>query len=297
MGETDRQGKREASRTAARAPITLCGSLSLHPVETGARIHNAGYRALALPYTYVPFATTPEGLRGALAAMRALGIRGLGVSTPFKIQIVPLLDTLDATAERVGAVNTVVNELGKLVGHNTDGVGAVRALEERVGTAGLRGRKAVLVGAGGAARAIAHGLVGAGAELTIVNRSVRKAYALSRDCGARGAAGLSWLGEGHDLELLVHATSVGMRAATEQPIVPASVLRAGITVMDIVYDPVETPLVRAARAAGAVVLDGSRMLLHQAARQFELYTGVQAPLEAMRAALAAHAAPADPRAL
>src|ERR1700688_4199915 len=110
------------------APVTLCGSLSLHPVSTGAAMHLAGYRALGLAFTYVPFKVTD--LAGALTGMRALGIRGFGVSMPFKQDVVPLLDALDPLAARIGAVNTVVNDGGRLTGYNTDALGAVRALEE-----------------------------------------------------------------------------------------------------------------------------------------------------------------------
>lgn len=267
-------------------PIALCGSLSLHPVSTGARMHNAAYDALGLPFAYVPFAMTPERLPDALVCMRALGIRGFGISMPFKVQILPLLDELDPTAARIGAVNTVVNEQGRLIGHNCDWIGAVRALEEVLGTGGIRGRKVVLVGAGGAARAVAFGLVQSGAELTIVNRTESKARKLAQDTGAHAFGDLAAIDEVRQADVLVQATPVGMKAHAAETIVPKHLLREGLCVMDIVYDPPDTPLLQVAREQGARTINGLRMLLHQAARQFELYTGKPAPLEVMHAALA-----------
>src|SRR5690348_12496878 len=154
----------------ASPALTLCGSLSRFPVGTGAAMHNAGYRALDLPFTYVPFKVVD--LAGAITGMRALGIRGFGISMPFKQDVIPLLDGLDPLAARIGAVNTVVNDDGRLTGHNTDASGAARAVEEARPLAGAR---VLLVGAGGAARAIAHAAADRGARVTIANRNVDKA--------------------------------------------------------------------------------------------------------------------------
>jgi shikimate dehydrogenase len=260
---------------------TLCGSLSLHPVSLGAAMHLAGYRALGLDFTYVPFAVTD--LAGAIVGMRALGIRGLGISMPYKLAVVPLVDELDALAKRMGAVNTVVNDGGKLTGYNTDGMGAVRALEE---TRSLAGAHVLLLGAGGAARAIAHALAERGAETTVANRERARAEALAGETGAR-AAGFEEAARAGDYDVVVNATSLGMRETDPRSPVPAAALHEGLVVMDIVYKPIETELVRSARAAGARAIHGGRMLLHQAARQFELYTGRDAPLEAMEQALLA----------
>jgi shikimate dehydrogenase len=134
----------------AGSPTTLCGSLSRHPVSLGAVMHRAGYAALGLDFVYVPFGI--EDLRAGIDAMRALGIRGLGVSMPFKVDVIPLCDRLDPIAERIGAVNTIVNDAGVLTGHNTDAWGARAAFEKALPIAG---RRVVLIGAGGAARAVA----------------------------------------------------------------------------------------------------------------------------------------------
>lgn len=265
---------------------TLCGSLSLHAVGLGAAMHTAGYRALGLEFVYVPFTVTK--LAHALTGVRALGIRGVGVSMPYKIEATELVDALDPMARRIGAINTVVNDGGRLTGYNTDWIGAVTALEE---VTALGGARVLLLGAGGAARAIAHGLRERGAELTIANRDLAKARALAGEVGARGV----WLDEtkrAGSYDVLVNATSVGMSDVKAASPVAESAIAADQVVMDIVYKPIETELVQAARRRGARVVHGGRMLLHQAAHQFELYCGQPAPLEAMDAALHAQLAPA-----
>ncbi len=274
------------------SPVTLCGSLSLHPVSLGMNMHRAGYEALGLPFAYVPFAMTSAGLADALRAMRILGIRGFGVSMPFKIEILPLLDAIDPQAARIGAVNTVVNDEGRLTGYNTDATGAARAIEE---VTALAGRRAVVVGAGGAARAVAHALLDGGAAVHLANRTAERARELAEELrqvsATRGDGGALSSGaledlvslQGHDL--LVNASSAGMPEYGAASPVPPSLLHSGLVVMDIVYRPMRTALIEAAEAAGAVAIHGGRMLLHQACRQFELYTRRAAPLEAMDRAL------------
>jgi shikimate dehydrogenase len=269
------------------APITLCGSLSLHPVALGAAMHNAAYRELGLAFTYVPFAVESADLPGALAGMRALGIRGFGVSMPFKQEVIPLLDRLDPLASAIGAVNTIVNEAGCLVGHNTDAWGAARALEEAMP---LLDRRVIVIGAGGAARAVAFAFAQAGMFVHLVNRTRDKADALARDVGTSGpahpvsAGGLDDLVELTGYDALVNCSAAGMHDGT-QSLVPESALHAGLVVMDIVYKPIHTRLLRSARAAGAKTVHGGRMLLHQASRQFELYTGRPAPEAVMSEAI------------
>jgi len=248
----------------------------------GASMHDAGYRALGLGYAYVPFAVRSEDLPGALAGMRALGIRGLGVSMPFKLEVLPLLDRLDAVAAKIGAVNTIVNDDGVLTGFNTDAEGAARALEEALGD--LDGARVVVLGAGGAARAVVHGLAARGAEVLVANRTQPAAEALARAAGGRA---IDWTERAAAGDIIVNATSAGMDTGDGPGPSPldGAVIRPDTTVMDIVYKPVETRLLAQARGAGARAIDGTRMLLHQAARQFELYTGAQAPLAEMDAAL------------
>ncbi len=271
------------------APITLCGSLSLHPVPLGMRMHNAGYQALGLPYTYVPFACREDGLEAALGGMRALGIRGFGVSMPFKISIMQHLDEIDELAGRIDAVNTVVNDDGKLSGYNTDAWGSALALQEATP---LADKRCLLIGAGGAARAVAYSLTARGMKLDVANRSLDRAEALAADVerasshpvGARRLGAVDSL-EGYDV--LVNASSAGMTEYGADSPISSRLLGPRLVVMDIVYKPIRTRLIEDAAAAGAQTVHGGRMLLHQACGQFELYTGRPAPIEAMNRALEA----------
>lgn len=244
-------------------------------------MHLAGYRALDLPFTYVPFAVTD--VEGAVRGMRALGIRGLGVSMPYKQEVMRHVDALDPIAARIGAVNTLVNDGGAITGHNTDWIGAARALEE---VTSLAGRRVLLLGAGGAARAIAFGLRERGAAVTIANRDRGRAERLAAEVGA-SAAPLDEAVFAGEHEVIVNATSRGMAEVDARSPVPEEALRPGLVVMDIVYKPPRTELYIAAERRGAIAIHGGRMLLHQAAEQFRLYTGVPAPLEAMEVALRA----------
>ncbi|KYF90691.1 hypothetical protein BE20_16980 [Sorangium cellulosum] len=255
--------------------------MSLHPVSTGAAMHLAGYRALGLDFTYIPFAVTD--VEGATRGMRALGIRGLGVSMPYKQAVIPLLDEIDPIAARIGAVNTIVNEGGRLRGYNTDWIGAARALEEATQ---LGGARVLLLGAGGAARAVAFGLAERGARVTIANRDIEKARQLAAAVGGT-AVPLDGGALTPDHDVLVNATSRGMAEVDPRSPVPEEALREGLLVMDIVYKPMITELVEAARRRGATAVHGGRMLLHQAAEQFRLYTGREPPLDAMDEALRA----------
>jgi shikimate dehydrogenase len=249
-------------------------------------MHNAAYAALGLAFTYVPFGVTD--LPGAIRGMRALGIRGFGVSMPYKLDVMQHLDAVDPLAAQIGAVNTVVNDDGRLTGFNTDALGAVRALREA--RSELQGARILLIGAGGAARAVGFGLRAEGAVLRVVNRTRAKAEALAGALGA-SAGDYGELSELSAWDAVVNCSSVGMSAygAAQSPIA-AGALRAGMVVMDIVYKPMRTRLVTLAEQRGARVVHGGRMLLHQAMKQFELYTGRAAPAEAMEQALAAQLA-------
>lgn len=272
----------------ARSPVTLCGSLSLHPVSLGAAMHTAGYRELGLDFVYVPFAIEPDDLPAALVGMRALGIRGFGVSMPFKLMVIPLLDRLDELARRIGAVNTIVNDGGVLTGYNTDAWGAARALEEALP---LPDRRVVVLGAGGAARAAAHSFASEGMSVTVLNRTVEKARALADEVNRLapkhpvGSGGLDELVRLEGIDALVNCSSAGMEDYSGASPVPEALLSPRWVVMDVVYKPIHTELLRSAETVGARTVHGGRMLLHQACRQFELYVGRPAPREAMNRAL------------
>jgi shikimate dehydrogenase len=263
----------------------LCCSFAERPSRVGVATHTACYRALGLDFTYVAFAVAD--IVEAVHALRTLGIRGAGITMPHKLTVLPLLDRLDPVAAQIKSVNTLVNDDGVLTGYNTDWIGARRALEE---VTALEGRSAAVVGAGGVARAVVFALRDAGATVHLFNRSVDKAEALAAEFGLASASPLSALPAAGDCDLLVNATSVGMRTQGES-LIPASLCRPGLVAFDVVAEPMETTFLAAARAAGATCVGGHRLRLYQAAEQFRLYTGHQAPLDVMEAALLAASRP------
>jgi shikimate dehydrogenase len=258
------------------SPATaLCG-IVLHPAghTRSPAMHEAAYAALGIDAVFVAFDVAPERLAAAIAGARALGIRQLAVSLPHKEAVMAHLDAVDETARRIGAVNTVTLREGRLVGSNTDWIGLARALER---ASGLAGRRAVVLGAGGTARAAVFALRERGARVTVLNRTPGRAEALARELGAERAGPLGELAS-LDWDVLVNTTSVGLRS-DESP-VPPGALRPGV-VFDAVYDPPETRLLRDARARGARTVGGKWMLVEQAVEQIRLWTGKEAPAEVM----------------
>ncbi len=263
-------------RSEISANTALCG-IVLHPAghTRSPAMHNAAFSALELDAVYTAFDVLPEALRDAMAGARALGIRQLAVSIPHKRAVMEHLDEVDETAARIGAVNTVTLRDGRLVGSNTDGVGAVRALEREVA---LDGARAAVLGAGGAARAIVHALVQAGARVVVLNRTPERARALAKELGAERGGALAELSRTpHDV--LVNATSVGLGSDTSP--VDAAWICEGAAVMDAVYEPERTRLLRDAAARGARSIGGKWMLVYQAAEQLRLWSGREAPIEVM----------------
>lgn len=243
-------------------------------------IHNAAYKALGLDYSYITFRTSD--IERAIADIRAQGIRGASVTTPHKASALKYLDRLDPAAKAIGAVNTIVNDNGVLTGYNTDGEGALKALEEATA---LGGKRAVLIGSGGAALAIATALKENGVKLVVLNRTEAKARQLANRVEAKDAGGLSKISLVASADILINATTVGMAPKNRATIVPQEFLHDHLTVFDIVYNPKETRLLREARARGCAVVYGYKMLLYQAAQQFELFTGRPAPLRVMESTL------------
>jgi shikimate dehydrogenase len=243
-------------------------------------MHNGGFAALGLNKAYLPFEV--EDVAGAMVGLRALSIRGVSVTIPHKQAVIPYLDEIEPVAARIGAVNTLVVERRRIKGYNTDWLGANRALAEKME---LAGRRVLILGAGGSARAIGFGLLEAGAEVVLASRTPEKGEALARELDCRWLP-LSEAGS-FSAAALVNATSVGMAPQAEQSPIAREVLHGFEVVMDIVYAPLETRLLREARAAGCQVVDGLAMLLYQGAAQFELWTGRTAPLAVMREILRA----------
>lgn len=238
-------------------------------------MHNAAFASLGLDAVYVALDVAPEALSAAVAGARALGIRQLAVSLPHKEAIVPLLDEVEPVARRIGAVNTVTARDGALVGSNTDWVGAVRALERETT---IQGAEAVVLGAGGAARAVLYGLLERGATVRVLNRSVAKATALVEALGASASGPLEALGDS-PCDILVNTTRVGL-GSDESP-VAATAIPADCVVLDAVYEPAQTRLLRDARGRGARTIEGKWMLVYQAAEQLRLWSGKDAPIEVM----------------
>lgn len=247
-------------------------------------VYNAAMEALGLNFIYVPFIV--HDLQKAVEGMRHLGIAAAGVTIPFKISIIPFLDELDAEAKRVGAVAVVVNRDGTLIGGTTDGQGALKALQEKSDVAG---KKIVLLGAGGAARAIAFSLHQAGGNLTVLNRveEIDLAESLGKDLACPWGDFSRLVPSVSEADLIIHTTPVGMANTplAGKSLVPAELLRPDMTVMDIVTNPRKTQLLQDAENRGCRVVYGDRMLLWQAVYKFRLYTGVEPPVEVMEQAM------------
>jgi len=259
-------------------------------------IHNAAFAEAGLDAVYVPLRIAPgaDNFDRFLAAARAadwLGLRGLSVTIPHKANALAAAGdaNVDDLARRIGAINTLrIGPDGALSGWNTDYAAAIDALAAAMGTAreGLAGRRVAVVGAGGAARAIVAALAHYGAAVSIYNRTVSRARQLAAEFGA-DAAGLDGLAR-LDAEIVVNCTSVGMHPHVADSPVPAEVLGTVRAVFDTVYNPIETRLLREARAAGALCVSGLEMFVNQAAGQFEIWTGRAAPRDLMRRVVIRH---------
>lgn len=279
------------------AQTQLCGLLG-NPVDhsLSPAIHNAAFQELGLNFVYLAFPV--EDLESAMRGIRALGhIRGFSVTIPHKVSIIPFLDSVETTARHIGSVNTVIKDRGLLVGTNTDSSGALQAL--RQGGVDLSGQRIVMLGTGGAARAIAFGLCVEGniEQLTLLGIDDKEREALAADLRAKTDATViddqlhtsSTLGPAlANAHLLIHCTPIGMHPKVEHSCVPKELLHPGLTVMDIVYNPLNTKLLQDAQAAGCRTIQGIDMFLHQAVGQFELWTGETAPIETMRTILTSH---------
>lgn len=273
----------------------VCGVIG-EPIEhtLSPLMHNAAFETLRLDYVFLAFRVKPAQVESAVNGMRALNIRGLNITMPHKSTIIKHLDRVDLSAQIVNSVNTVLNKENLLFGFNTDGVGALKALKEN--GVELKGRKVLLLGAGGAARAIAYTMAKEADELAVLNRTVKQAQALAKlleksfnkkiSTGSLSPTDIQ--SNLKDSDILINATSVGMKPRAEESPVPLKLLRSNLAVMDIVYNPLETKLAKEAKAAGARVVSGVEMLIYQGAASFELWTGKSAPIEVMRQAALMH---------
>ena len=273
---------------------TLCGLFG-YPVEHSfsPAMHNAAFKALGLNWAYLPFKVEPRYLSQAVDGVRALNLAGVNVTVPHKEAVIPYLDELSPGAKAAGAVNVIVNNEGKLTGHNTDGAGFTRSIKEETGFTPQH-RRVVILGAGGAAKAVVVQLAMEGAaKITLVNRTPSRAEQLAQTVTEMGCAAGVATWDSPDLravvagaDLVVQATNMGMYPDIEQcPPVPPGSFRPGQVVCDLVYNPVETKFLQMAVGAGAVGVNGLGMLLYQGVLAFELWTGKTAPVDVMKKSL------------
>ena len=269
----------------------VCGVIG-DPIEhtLSPVMHNAAFDHLGLDFVFFAFNVKTDDLGNAIHGVRGLHFHGLNVTMPHKNAVVNYLDKLDPIVKFLGSANTILNKEGALLGFNTDGIGAIKALEEN--NIEMSEKKVLLLGAGGAAKAIAFSLAEEVADLVILNRTVEKAKALAE--ALRGVFGNKFHGYRLssdvltrnlvDSDILINATSLGMKQKPSLNLAVSQGLTSKLAVMDIVYHPIETKLLKDAKAAGSKVISGVEMLIFQAAASFEIWTGFSAPVKVMRKA-------------
>ena len=244
-------------------------------------MHRAAFQAMGLEAEYVAFQVVD--LPSAIAGLRGLGLRGASVTIPFKEQVIPLLDQVDEVAVKIGAVNTILNSGGRLTGHNTDWAGFLNALSSQVE---IRGESFAILGGGGAARAAAYGIMSSGGRAIILNRDPQRARKVGRELGCL-CHPLERLGE-VQAQVLINTTPVGMSPREGESPVSREILRKFKLVMDVVYNPVRTRLLREAQEEGALTITGVEMFVQQGADQIRLWTHMEPPLEVMRQVVLGH---------
>ncbi len=246
-------------------------SHSLSPV-----MHNRAFEELGINAVYLYFPC--REVEGVVAGMKSLSIKGLSVTIPHKEKICRYVDELDPIAKSIGAINTLVNKGEKVIGYNTDAYGAVMALKSRIED--LRAKKVLIIGAGGASRAIGFALKEEGAEISITNRTEQRGIALAKELKAKFYPFSDIRG---DFDIVIQTTPLGMYPEIEKmPSVPDSIFEKKPVVMDIIYNPMETAFLKLAKKKGCETISGVDMFVYQGAKQFELWTGKQAPVSIMR---------------
>jgi shikimate dehydrogenase len=248
-------------------------SHSLSPAVHNSSFYFAGINAVYLAFNVKDIS---EGVR----AIRSLDIKGASITIPHKVSIIQLLDEPDDLSLKIGAANTVLNKSGKLYGYNSDCKGAIQALKDHTS---IRGKETVIIGAGGAARAIGYGIISEGGKLSIINRTVGKGENLAKVLGSNFYP-LNKLKK-LDCDILINTTSLGMKPDIEKTPVDKKNLNNDMVVMDIVYNPMKTQLLKDAEKIGCDTISGISMFVYQAAFQFELWTGIKAPIEVMKRAV------------
>lgn len=268
-----------------------------HPVEHSLSpiMHNAALEALNIDSIYVPFHVLPENLAEAVDGIRGLNIRGVNVTIPHKQQVIRYIDEVSEHAMQICSVNTIINEDGHLRGDSTDGVGFLRSAQASWGK--LDGCRTMVIGAGGAAKAVSYALAEVGCKITIANRTHERAKELAGGLnevfGSSASKAIELQREElaeeiKNVDLLVNTTSVGMHPDVNGVPLPPDLLHSGLLVYDLVYNPLKTRLVSEAEGKGARAMTGLKMLVYQGAASFEMWTGVPAPVDVMERALLEH---------
>ncbi|QQZ10794.1 shikimate dehydrogenase [Heyndrickxia vini] len=255
-------------------------------------MHNDAFRSLQLDHNYYPFHVTPSHLPDAVKGMKALGVNGFNVTIPHKVTILPLLDKIDSLANAIGAVNTVVRENNELVGYNSDGLGFIRALKEEW-KADLENEKVLIIGAGGAAKAIYYSLVYDGVQtIDICNRTPERAVQLVQSCPYPSQSNVLLMEEAEEnlgeYTLLIQTTSIGMIPNITDSPISVQNIKPGTHVVDIIYNPFETMILKEAKQKGATTSNGLGMFIYQGAIAFEKWTGQTPNINRMKNIVANH---------
>jgi len=250
------------------------------PVEhsLSPQMHNAGYEKLHIDdqYVYVACHVEVKNIEDFIKGIRVTNIRGVSCTIPHKIAVIPYLDHIDEVAKKIGAVNTIVNENGKLFGYNTDWLGVLDPIEKHIN---LQNKTVALIGAGGAARAAAYAVTSKGSKLIIYNRTIEKAKEIAKEFEGE-AYSLEKIGNIESADIIINTTPIGLKQQTETP-VPQKYISGKQLVFDAVYGIEETRLIKDAKEKGAKTISGIEMLFHQGFAQFKLFTGYDAPVDAM----------------
>ncbi len=266
--------------------IILIGNPVEHSMSP--RMHNAAFKKVGLDYVYVALRVETDKIKQAIEGIRAFNIRGANVTVPHKINVMQYLDEIDPVAQNIGAINTIVNKDGFLFGTNTDGIGAARSLKEE--GVDCHHKKIVMIGAGGVARPLSYNLALEAEQFVIFDIDEWAVQTLVHELNEKLGGSI----QGHksdptilakeiqEADIFINATPIGMYPKTEASIIPKNLLRQDLIVFDVVYNPLETKLLKEAKAVGAKTISGVMMLVYQGVAAFELWTGHKAPVPLMK---------------
>lgn len=254
-------------------------------------MHNAAFKYLNMDYVYIPFLVDKNELGNAITGAKSLNIKGLNITIPYKTDVMKHLGSVDTTAELIGAVNTIKFDENHVKGYNTDGIGAVNAIEE---ISSVKNKKIIVLGAGGAARAVSFQILLNGADkLVIANRTPENALDLQKNITEKLDADIECISLGKeignhllDADILINTTPIGMYPNIDQePLITSNMMHENLIVNDLVYNPLKTKLLSEAQKAGAIPLSGIKMLIYQGMESFRIWTGVNPPFDVFKNAL------------